>query len=132
MRGLALRPGGESRPLVALGELDGEVGDERLKAVVAPHSQHKIGGPREIEYLNSVEVDLLDAVAVGHNSVAPYSINKGLSDCHLANGRHVEAVHFVPPVNLLILVLPVLDAVTKSLALSGKSRPPGASYLSRA
>lgn len=37
-------------------------------------------------------------------------VDKRLGDGHLPDGRHVETVHIVPPVDLLVLVLTVLDA----------------------
>ncbi len=42
--------------------------------------------------------------------VLVHNVDKWLSQRHLADTGHVEAVDIVPPLDLVVLVLPVLDA----------------------
>ncbi|GMS77916.1 hypothetical protein PENTCL1PPCAC_91, partial [Pristionchus entomophagus] len=122
---LAVRSGGESCPLVALGELDGEVSDERLYVVVAVHAENKFRSPGEVGDLDGVEIDLLHAVVSGYDLVVVHNIDEGLSNCDLADRRHVETVDVVPPVDLILLVLSVLDGGDEQLGLVGEEQTVG-------
>jgi hypothetical protein len=41
--------------------------------------------------------------------IAIDDVDQGLLERDLSDARHVKAVHVVPPVDLVVLVLPVLD-----------------------
>lgn len=50
-----------------------------------------------------------------------HNIDQGFRDGHLADGAHVETVHIIPPVDLLILVLPVFNAADEQGASERKT-----------
>ena len=63
----SLWSGGEAHPFVAFGELDVEVGDQRLHVVVALDLQVEGGGEGDVLLGARLDVDLLDQARVRHN-----------------------------------------------------------------
>ena len=106
---------------MAFGELNVEVGDQRLHVVVALDLQVEGGGEGNVLLGARLDVDLLDQARVRHNLeidrsvlesipfrpgrkieketdlVAVDSVNKRLSEGDLSDARHVKAVHLIPP-----------------------------------
>lgn len=49
-------------------------------------------------------------------------VDERLGDGHLPDRRHVETVHIIPPVDLLVLVLAVFDAADEQRASVDSAR----------
>lgn len=114
MRVRLLGPRGETHALVTLGELDAEVGDEGLDVVVAPDGDVERAAERQVLGLDRVEIDVLDDARAGDDLLGVDDVDQRLRDGNLADATHVEAVHVVPPVDLVVLVLPVLQEQSKN------------------
>ena len=56
-----------------------------------------------------LDVNLLEETGVGDHLVAVDDVHEGLLEGVLLDARHVEAVDVIPPVDLVVLVLPVFD-----------------------
>ncbi len=56
-----------------------------------------------------LDVDLFHQTGIGHDLVAIDHIDERLLEGYVADARHVEPVDIVPPVDLVVLVLAVLD-----------------------
>ena len=56
------------------------------------------------------EYRYLDEAGGGDHLVPVHHIHNGFADGNPPNGGHVESVHIVPPVDLVVLVLTVLDS----------------------
>ena len=99
--------GGEANSLVAVGELNVEEGYERLHIVVATDLQVEGSLKGNLLFFQGLDVNLLHQAVVAHHLVPVHHIHQGFSEGNLPNGRHVEAINIVPPVDLVVLVLSV-------------------------
>ena len=79
-----------------------------LNIVISSDLQVERGLEWNLILRDCLNVDLLDEAVVGHNLVPVHHIYQGFSEGHLPDSRHVKAIHIVPPVDLVVLVLPVL------------------------
>ena len=106
---LVLRGSGESDSLVTVAELHGEEAHQGVHVVVPFEGQMEGAGEGNLLLLDGLDVYLLDKAVVGDQALVVHAVHQGLGDGHLADAGHVEAVHIIPPVNLVILVLTVLN-----------------------
>lgn len=89
---LYIWPSRESGFLVALGELDGEEGDESLNIVAASASQLKVRFEREILDFNGVQINVLQQTIVGVDLSVVDDIDEWLLDRDVLDSGHVESV----------------------------------------
>ena len=106
---LVLRGSGESDSLVTVAELHGEEAHQGVHVVVPFEGQMEGAGEGNLLLLDGLDVYLLDKAVVGDQALVVHAVHQGLGDGHLADAGHVETVDIVPPVDLVILVLTVLD-----------------------
>ena len=112
--------GGEPNSFVAVSELDVEERDERLHVVVAADLQVEGGLEGDLFFLQGLDVDLLDETVPSHHLVPVDYVHQGLGEGDLPDGGHIETVDVVPPVDLVVLVLPVLDGADVEGGLVGE------------
>ena len=121
---VVLRRGGESNPLVAVTELHREEGYQGVKVVVPLELQVEGAGEGNLLLFDCLDVNLLDHTVVGHKTLVVHTVHQGLGHRHLPDAGHVEPVNIVPPVNLVVLVLPVLNTGEVEGGLVGEHETP--------
>ena len=67
----------------------------------------------------------LDQVGVGHYLLGVHLVNERLGQRHVSNAAHVESVDIVPPVDLVVLVVAVLDGQNVKRGLVGEHETAG-------
>ena len=60
-------------------------------------------------FLYGLDINLLDKTLIADHLVPVHDIHDWFRQCNLPDSRHVEPIHIVPPVDLVVLVLSVLD-----------------------
>ena len=116
---------GEADVFVARAKLDVEVGDERVHVIVALEEEVKRRGEGEVGLGHRAYIDLFDEAAVGHDLLWIDNVDERLGERDVAYAAHVEAVHVVPPVHLVLLVVAVLDGADVQRRLVGKHESVG-------
>jgi len=99
----------KSNPLVAFGELDIEESDQSLAIVIPLQLQVEGAGEGDILLGACLNVYLLDETGVGDDLIPVDTIHQWFCEGNLPDAGHVEPVDIVPPGDLVILVLPVLN-----------------------
>ena len=99
----------ESNPLVTMAELYCEVCHQGVEIVVPFEGQVEGAAEGDVLLLDCLDVNLLDQTVGGHQTLVVHAVHQGLRHGHLPDAGHVEAVDVVPPVDLVVLVLSVLD-----------------------
>ena len=120
---------GEADTLVAVGEFNVEKGYESLHIVVATDLQVEGSLEGNLLFFQGLDVDLLHQAVVADHLVPVHHVDQRFSECDLPDGRHVEAIDIVPPVDLVVLVLPVFDSTDVQGCLVGEHESTGSQPL---
>jgi len=100
---------GEAHALVAFRELDVEEGHQSLNVVVSLDCEGEGRVEGDVVFGASLDIDLFEETRVGHHLVAVDDVHQRFLESIVFDAGHVEAVDVVPPVDLVVLVLSVLD-----------------------
>ena len=95
-----------------------------LNVVISSYLETEGRLERNLFFLDGLDVDLPDEAVVGHHLVPVHNVHNGLGEGDLPDGGHIEAVDVVPPVDLVVLVLPVLDGADVEGGLVGEHQAP--------
>ena len=106
---LVIRGGGEPDPLVTVGELYREESHQRVEVVVPLKKETEVAAEGDFFLLHSLNINFLDQAVVGHHTLVVDAVHQRFGDGDLPDAGHVESVHVIPPGDLVVLVLPVLD-----------------------
>ena len=79
-----------------------------LNVVISPDLQAEWSFERNLLFLDGLNIDFPDETIVGHHLVPVHNVYDWLGESNFPYGRHVKAIDVVPPVDLILLVLPVL------------------------
>ena len=96
-----------------------------LNVVISSYLETEGRLERNLFFLDCLDVDLPDEAVVGHDLVSVHHVHDGLGKGNLPDGGHIESVHVVPPVDLVVLVLPVLDGRDVERGSVREHQPPG-------
>merc|ERR550539_64003 len=121
----SLRGRGEANPLVAVGELDIEEGHQGLNVVISSNLKAEGGLERNLFLPDGLDVDLSNEAVVGNHLISVHRIHDGLGESDLPDGGHIEPVDVIPPVDLVLLVLSVLDGGDVEGGLVGEHQTSG-------
>mmetsp|Transcript_27342 Transcript_27342/g.69582 ORF Transcript_27342/g.69582 Transcript_27342/m.69582 type:complete len:337 (+) Transcript_27342:337-1347(+) len=135
VRRLALGGGGEEHRLVASAKSDVKVGHKRVDVVVAVSGQRKGHLEGGVLLAHGADVDGQHLLSGGRNLLGVHHIDQRLCHGQRLDAGEVKAVHVVPVVDLLRLVLAVLNAhdvqgglVGQDDAVGGEPLVPGINY----
>lgn len=80
-----------------------------MNEVVAPDGQMESALKCKVSLFDRIQIDILDQERIGDDLLGINDVDQRLGNSHFSNNSHVESVNFIPPVDLLVLVLSVFD-----------------------
>ena len=116
---------GESNSFVTVSEFNVEKCHQGLNIVISSDLQVERRFEGDVFLLDGLDINLFDQTLVTDNLVPVHHVHDGFCQGDLPDGGHVEAVDVVPPVDLVVLVLPVLDGGDVERGSVGEHQTPG-------
>lgn len=120
----------ESQTLMALGKLHVKVCYQSLHEIISLHHQMKRSGKIQIGFGHGIQIHFFYQIRTGNNlkkkhvvtkiiAILHYSnsylfgidhIDERFGNSNLSNRAHIETIYVIPPVDLFVFILSILDS----------------------